>query len=67
VDQLGGGPGADRLNGGTGKDKLTGDAGNDRILARDRTRDSVRCGAGRDVAYVDRVDSVSGCETVFRR
>ena len=42
-------------------------ASKDRILSRDKTRDVVRCGAGRDVAIVDRGDSVSGCESVSVR
>ena len=57
---------ADRLDGGPGRDRLLGGAGADRIAARDGTRDRIACGAGDDVAVVDRRDVVSGCERVRR-
>jgi hypothetical protein len=73
-DKLSGGPGADVLRGnggrdvlvgGPGKDRLFGGIGQDTIRARDGARDIVNCGIGRhNVAFVDRVDSVRGCETV---
>jgi Tol biopolymer transport system component len=81
-DDLRGGPGRDNLSGDTGNDVLRGGSdadvlsggpGNDRIFAsgdspHDDIPDIVRCGAGRrDVAYLDREDKVSGCETVHRR
>jgi RTX calcium-binding nonapeptide repeat (4 copies)/WD40-like Beta Propeller Repeat len=75
-DSLTGGTGNDVLRGGTGEDSLYGGPGNDRIFASgDPTdvhlrvaHDFVACGGGRhDVAYVDRQDHVSGCETVHRR
>lgn len=82
-DDLRGGPGRDSLSGDTGNDVLRGgpDAdtllggpGNDRIFAsgdvqeEQQVHDIVRCGPGRhDVAFVDRIDQVSGCETVHRR
>ena len=82
-DRLNGGRGADRLFGDSGSDRLTdtsgrdvfsGGAGTDRINSRDTSRsgrlvrDTVRCGAGRDVALVDRRDTVSrDCERVSRR
>lgn len=76
-DLLDGGPGADRIAGATGNDRIVGGAGrdslaggpgNDRVNARDRTRDSVRCGPGVDVAIVDRTDVVArDCERVLRR
>jgi len=49
---------------------LLGGAGNDvndRINARDGNLDFIQCGAGRDVAIVDRLDSLSECEVVLRR
>jgi Ca2+-binding RTX toxin-like protein len=52
------------LNGGAGTDRLYGGPGNDVLRARDGQRDVVDCGPGRDTAYVDRLDRVSGCETV---
>jgi hypothetical protein len=36
------------------------------LRARDNQRDVVDCGPGRDTAYVDRLDRVSGCERVKR-
>ena len=65
-DRVVGGPGNDLLTGGPGRDIHLGGPGNDRILARDRTRDVVNCGAGRDVAIVDDQDRVVGCERVRR-
>ena len=75
-DILSGDVGNDVLRGGPDADTLFGGPGNDRIFAsgdpRDDSgrpvRDIVRCGAGRhDVAFVDRQDRVSGCETIHRR
>ncbi len=80
-DRLIGGPGADVLIGGKGPDKLRGGSGRDsfnmrrgvelpakgrdRIDARDRQKDEINCGAGIDVAIVDRVeDGVFFCEKV---
>jgi Ca2+-binding RTX toxin-like protein len=63
-----GGSGADLLAGGPGRDWLWGEAGNDRFSARDRNRDSILGGYGRDRAWVDRrLDSVLGVERVFVR
>jgi Ca2+-binding RTX toxin-like protein len=71
ADRMTGGDGADRLVGGRGRDTLVGgpganayDAGggDDVVRARNGTPESVRCGAGRDRAYVDRRDRVRGCE-----
>ena len=53
-DVLRGGAGNDRITGGAGKDKLYGQAGNDTLLAKDRVRDTVSGGPGRDVATLDR-------------
>jgi Ca2+-binding RTX toxin-like protein len=53
-----GGPGNDRLTGGGGADSLLGGGGADTFLARDRRRDVVNGGAGRDRALVDAVDRV---------
>ncbi len=57
ADRLAGAAGRDRLNGGGGHDRIAGGAGADRIGARDRTRDVVLGGGGRDTA---RVDSAAG-------
>jgi hypothetical protein len=66
-DVLYGGTGNDTLVGGLGRDRLFGGPGNDVLRARDGRRDVVDCGPGRDVAYVDRLDRVSGCEKVVRK
>ena len=66
ADRLEGGPGADALDGGPGADRLLGGLGTDTIRARDGLRDIVDCGPGRDVAVVDRRDSVRNCEVVRR-
>jgi len=66
-DRIAGGSGRDKLIGGPKKDRLESGDGADRILARDRRRDVVRCGKGKDRAVVDRIDRVSGCEKVRRK
>lgn len=67
-DRLGGGAQGDRLFGGSGSDlligrrgvnRLYGGAGSDRLIARNRRRDVVRGGAGRDVAHITRLDRKS--------
>jgi Ca2+-binding RTX toxin-like protein len=63
-DVLYGGRGNDVLVGGPGLDRLFGGPGNDVLRARDGQRDVVDCGPGRDIAYVDRFDRVSGCEKI---
>lgn len=65
-DGLSGGAGADRLFGGVGVDRLKGGPGDDVITSYDGSADRVDCGAGVDVAEVDRRDVVSSCETVVR-
>jgi hypothetical protein len=66
-DILYGGGGRDVLDGGAGRDRLFGGLGDDTLKARDGKRDLVDCGPGRDTAYVDRFDRLSGCERVLRR
>ena len=80
-DKLVGGGGGDVLIGGAGEDDLHGDGGRDsfnieggvpvkangrdRIYARDGHKDEINCGAGRDLAVVDRAeDGVFDCEVV---
>jgi Ca2+-binding RTX toxin-like protein len=65
-DVIDGGAGNDVIDGGAGSDRLLGGSGNDTIHARDGRRDVVNCGSGRDVAYVDKTDRVTGCEVVHR-
>ena len=79
IGTLDGGSGADVISGGPGRDDLwdgpwpgdsavdilQGGDGNDFLVAENRpaARDIVRCGAGRDGAWVDRKDIVSDdCE-----
>jgi Ca2+-binding RTX toxin-like protein len=53
-DEVRGGAGPDQLEGGGGRDRIFGEGAGDFILARERRRDLVHGGAGRDCAYVDR-------------
>jgi hypothetical protein len=76
-DVLVGGPGGDVIDGGFGRDvlragggrnRLHGGPGNDALNAVNGRRDFVSCGRGRrDVARVDPVDVVRGCELRLRR
>jgi hypothetical protein len=77
-----GNTGSDRITGGTGDDilgdgeaaggpydVLKGESGND-VLAPingPAGQDLTMCGAGTDIAYVDRADLVVGCERVLMR
>jgi RTX calcium-binding nonapeptide repeat (4 copies) len=63
-DEVVGGAGRDQLVGGFGPDAIFAGPGNDRIRAADRKRDVIRCGTGRDVAYVSRRDRTAGCERI---
>jgi Ca2+-binding RTX toxin-like protein len=66
-DKLTGGNGNDTFVPGAGRDKVNSNGGNDTISARDGTRDTIDCGAGKDKVTADRVDSVaSNCERVTR-
>jgi hypothetical protein len=53
-DRVIGSAGNDRLAGAKGADLIAGGSGKDRISARDRTRDRIDGGTGRDTATVDR-------------
>jgi hypothetical protein len=66
ADRIAGGGRGDRIDGGPGRDLLTGGRGEDRITARDRTRDVVRCGPGRDRVEADPGDRLRGCEVIRR-
>ena len=62
-DRIDVGPGADVLRGGIGRDVLLAGAGADAIALRDRARDIVDGGAGRDEGRVDRrLDRVGSIE-----
>ncbi|MEA2475130.1 MAG: hypothetical protein QOE06_3045 [Thermoleophilaceae bacterium] len=66
-DRLGGGAGNDRINGGAGLNTYSGGAGDDSIVAANGRRETIDCGSGKkDVARVDRTDTVRNCETVIR-
>ena len=69
ADTLEGRGAADLLDGGPGRDLLLGGPGDDRLAASyDGARDTLRCGAGRDLAVADLEDAVgASCETVTRR
>jgi 3',5'-cyclic AMP phosphodiesterase CpdA len=58
--------GADTVQPRGGEDCVFAGRGADRVKARDGSRDQVRCGRGRDVAYLDRRDTARGCERVVR-
>jgi len=67
-DRISGDRGNDRLNGNSASDRINGNSGNDRIGARDRKRDRINCGPGRDTVIADRIDRVArNCERVRRR
>ena len=75
-DRLFGGMGEDTLSGGRGSDELFlgGDAdaafggdGDDLIDARDGVRDEIVCEGGRDRAFRDSLDVLTGCEVVSAR
>ena len=66
-DRISGRGGADVISGGSGSDELLGGAGRDTIRARDRARDTVSCGSGRDRVQADRRDRLTGCEQASRR
>lgn len=64
-DTLKGGAGDDRVVPGKGRDRSAAGKGDDTVNARDGRRDRVNCGAGDDLAKVDRKDKVSrNCERV---
>lgn len=61
------GDGADLLRPGKGGDTVFAGRGNDRVEARDRERDRINGGPGRDWARVDPKDSVAAVETLLKR
>jgi hypothetical protein len=75
ADRISGGRGRDRLYGQSGKDRLVGGPepdrlygarGNDVLSARDRRRDLLVGGKGRDRARVDRIDRLRSIERARR-
>jgi hypothetical protein len=69
ADRLYGLGGNDLLDGGLGADLLSGGSGDDRLAASyDGSRDTVRCGPGRDLVDADLADRISpDCEVVVQR
>jgi hypothetical protein len=65
-DKINAGNGNDDITPGPGKDIANGQGGDDTISARDQTRDTIDCGAGRDKVTADRTDVVKNCEYVKR-
>src|SRR3954471_12391510 len=61
-DWLSGGSGNDTINTGSGSNVVRAGAGNDTVDARNGRRDSIDCGGGRDVVYVDGKDVLKACE-----
>ncbi len=64
-DELRGERGNDTLTGGAGADVLVAGIGADVLYARDRVRDSVNGGTGRDRARVDAIDRLRSIERRF--
>jgi Tol biopolymer transport system component len=56
----------DELRGTIGTDRVLAGAGNDLVFIRDRRRDVVSCGAGRDRVVADQLDLFAGCERIER-
>jgi Ca2+-binding RTX toxin-like protein len=62
---LNGDDGNDRIVATDGEDSVSGGKGLDVINTRDKAADAVECGPGFDLAFVDRRDTVRGCEIVL--
>ena len=69
-DRITGGLGRDDIVGGPGQDTIFGGQGRDTIRARDGQRDTINCGfdtnKSTDIAFIDRMDTLRGCEVVKR-
>jgi hypothetical protein len=66
-DLIDGLAGNDTIVGGGGDDRISGGNGDDVIRSRDRYRDTVRCGPGRDRVLADFRDRIGrDCESVTR-
>jgi hypothetical protein len=64
ADRGSGGDGDDVIKAGPGRDRVRGGGGSDGVRTKDGRSDRIRCGSGRDVAIVDRIDRTKGCERV---
>jgi hypothetical protein len=58
--------GGDRIKPRGGEDCVYGGRGPDRVFARGGAADEIRCGRGRDIAFVSGKDTTKGCEKVRR-
>jgi hypothetical protein len=66
-DRLYGLGGDEALFAGRGRDWMFGGPGTDVMYARDGSRDTITCGAGRDLVHADRADLIArDCELVRR-
>jgi hypothetical protein len=66
-DLIDGRGGADTIVGGGGGDRISGGTGDDTIFSKDRYRDTVSCGPGRDRVVADYRDRIGrDCEYVRR-
>lgn len=63
-DRVRSGGGADRIDGGPGRDVIASGGGADTINTRDRDRDLVNAGRGRDTCIADSRDILISCEIV---
>lgn len=63
-DRVTAGSGANRIVGGPGRDVIKAGGGNDTINSRDRERDLVNGGSGRDTCIADAIDVLISCELV---
>lgn len=66
-DTIDAGAGNDEIDGGDGRDAIKAGRGDDTIDVRDRKRDTVDCGTGKDTVVADPEDRLKGCEKVTRR
>jgi Ca2+-binding RTX toxin-like protein len=57
---------ADKIDGGTGVNVVKAGAGNDTIKAKNKKRETIDCGAGKDTVTADKTDMLKGCETKKR-
>lgn len=67
ANTIDGSGGDDRLLGGGGRDSLFGGDGGDRLDGRDAVADTLDCGPGEDIAFIDVRDTQLNCEVVDRR
>jgi hypothetical protein len=64
-DRVDAGDGSDLIDPGNSNDAVFAGPGDDRIRAFDGARDTIECGDGYDVAFVDSFDRTRNCEEVY--